>query len=273
MRELMDAGRRDLARAGRRDEDRDPGCRRRRRLFRRAAGGRRQRRHLHRPRCPCRRDARAGPAGAVAGGRPASPAGQAARGLAHHRAGRHRPGRGQDVRPRRRGGDHQAAAGRSTPPSCRSRTASRRRRSSSGGWAGATSVAVPPTSRLRSRRRASSAIPARAPASCSASPTRPSPGGSRPWRPLAAGRGSTACCRPRSTVEVWRKFVFLAPFAGITCFGRTTIGAVREDPLLWRRFMAMVEEAIAVARALRRRLAGGRGGASASSSPASCRPR
>ena len=30
--------------------------------------------------------------------------------------------------------------------------------------------------------------------------------------------------------------MFLAPFAGITCFGRTTIGAVREDPLLWRRF-------------------------------------
>ena len=43
-------------------------------------------------------------------GRPAPAAGQAARGLAHDRAGRHRPGRGQDVRPRRRGGDHQAAA-------------------------------------------------------------------------------------------------------------------------------------------------------------------
>ena len=78
---------------------------------------------------------------------------------------------------------------------------------------------------------------------------RPSPGASRRWRPPAGGPGSTACCRPRSTVEVWQKFVFLAPFAGSTCFGRTTIGAVREDPLLWRQFMAMVEEAAAVARA------------------------
>lgn len=49
--------------------------------------------------------------------------------------------------------------------------------------------------------------------------------------------------------EVWKKFVFLAPFAAITCLGRTTIGAVREDPVLWPRFVAMVEEAVAVARA------------------------
>ena len=48
---------------------------------------------------------------------------------------------------------------------------------------------------------------------------------------------------------MWKKFVFLAPFAGATCVGRTTIGAVREDPLLWRQFTAMVEEAAAVARA------------------------
>ncbi len=54
---------------------------------------------------------------------------------------------------------------------------------------------------------------------------------------------------PQIEVEVWRKFIFLAPFAGITCLARTTIGAVREDPLLWRKFIAMVEEATAVARA------------------------
>ena len=67
----------------------------------------------------------------------------------------------------------------------------------------------------------------------------------------AACRGAGIDCllSPEIEVEVWKKFVFLAPFAGVTCFGRTTIGAVREDPMLWPRFMAMVEEAVAVARA------------------------
>ena len=67
----------------------------------------------------------------------------------------------------------------------------------------------------------------------------------------AACRGAGIDCTlsAQIPVEVWRKFVFLAPFAGITCFARTTIGAVREDPLLWRRFAAMVAEAVAVARA------------------------
>ena len=67
----------------------------------------------------------------------------------------------------------------------------------------------------------------------------------------AACRGAGIDCltSPAIAVEVWRKFVFLAPFAGITCFGRTSIGAVREDPLLWGRFRALVEEATAVARA------------------------
>ncbi len=77
---------------------------------------------------------------------------------------------------------------------------------------------------------------------------------SQSWRleTLEAGcRGAGIDCllSPDIAVEVWKKFVFLAPFAGITCAGRTSIGAVREDPLLWRRFMAMVEEAVAVARA------------------------
>ena len=67
----------------------------------------------------------------------------------------------------------------------------------------------------------------------------------------AACRGAGIDCLLAQdiAVEVWRKFVFLAPFAGITCLGRTSIGAVREDPLLWRQFAAMVEEAVAVARA------------------------
>ena len=80
------------------------------------------------------------------------------------------------------------------------------------------------------------------------------PHASQSWRLEtleAACRGAGIDCllSPEIDVEVWKKFVFLAPFAGITCFGRTTIGAVREDPMLWPRFMAMVEEAVAVARA------------------------
>ena len=64
-----------------------------------------------------------------------------------------------------------------------------------------------------------------------------------------AGAGIDALLTPAIEVELWRKFVFLAPFAAITCLGRAPIGAVREDPQLWRQFAAMVEEAVAVARA------------------------
>ncbi|HEX6015154.1 MAG TPA: 2-dehydropantoate 2-reductase [Geminicoccaceae bacterium] len=63
------------------------------------------------------------------------------------------------------------------------------------------------------------------------------------------GAGIDAALTADIELETWRKFLFLAPFAAITCLGRTTIGAVREDPMLWPRFMAMVEEAAAVARA------------------------
>ena len=136
-------------------EDRDPGCRRRRRLFRRAAGGPRQRRHLHRPRRPCRR--RCASVGCACCRRPATCI--SSRCKLHedwrtHRAGRHRPGRGQDVRPRGGGAVRSSRCWPTTPPSCRSRTASRRRRSSSVRSAGAMSAAGPPTSPLRSRRRA-----------------------------------------------------------------------------------------------------------------------
>jgi 2-dehydropantoate 2-reductase len=78
--------------------------------------------------------------------------------------------------------------------------------------------------------------------------------GHRSWRLEALqaacqGAGIDSVLSPAIESEIWRKFLFLAPFAAITCFGRTTIGAVREDPMLWPRFMAMVAEAAAVARA------------------------
>lgn len=63
------------------------------------------------------------------------------------------------------------------------------------------------------------------------------------------GAGIDAVLSPDIEQEIWRKFVFLAPFAAATCLARAPIGAVRDDPAAWARFVAMVEEAIAVARA------------------------
>jgi 2-dehydropantoate 2-reductase len=54
---------------------------------------------------------------------------------------------------------------------------------------------------------------------------------------------------PAIEAEIWRKFVFLAPFSGITCYARAPIGKVRAEPDLWRRFEALVREAVAVASA------------------------
>lgn len=63
------------------------------------------------------------------------------------------------------------------------------------------------------------------------------------------GAGIDAVLSPSIETELWIKFLFLAPFAASTCLARAPIGAVREDPLLWRQFDAMVREAGAVARA------------------------
>lgn len=51
------------------------------------------------------------------------------------------------------------------------------------------------------------------------------------------------------SLELWRKFVFLAPFAAITTFARAPAGVIREDPAHWARLVALVEEAVAVGRA------------------------
>lgn len=63
------------------------------------------------------------------------------------------------------------------------------------------------------------------------------------------GAGIDAVLSPAIETELWIKFLFLAPFAASTCMARAPIGAVREDPLRWRQFDAMVREAGAVARA------------------------
>jgi 2-dehydropantoate 2-reductase len=54
---------------------------------------------------------------------------------------------------------------------------------------------------------------------------------------------------PAMAVELWRKFVFLAPFAAMTALARVPAGGLREDPGLWARTRALVEEAAAVGRA------------------------
>lgn len=48
---------------------------------------------------------------------------------------------------------------------------------------------------------------------------------------------------------IWRKFVFLAPFAGLTAARRSAIGPLRDDPEAWKLYGDMVAEAVAVARA------------------------
>jgi 2-dehydropantoate 2-reductase len=63
------------------------------------------------------------------------------------------------------------------------------------------------------------------------------------------GAGIDAALSPAITVEIWRKFLFLAPYAASTCVARAPIGAVRADASRWSQFTAMVAEAAAVARA------------------------
>ena len=51
------------------------------------------------------------------------------------------------------------------------------------------------------------------------------------------------------TLDLWRKFVFLAPFATITCLHRSPIGPLRATPATRSQIEALVGEAAAVARA------------------------
>jgi len=63
------------------------------------------------------------------------------------------------------------------------------------------------------------------------------------------GAGIDATLSPAIATEIWRKFLFLAPFAASTCAARGPIRLVREDPARWSEFEAMVAEAAAVAQA------------------------
>jgi 2-dehydropantoate 2-reductase len=61
--------------------------------------------------------------------------------------------------------------------------------------------------------------------------------------------GIEARISPDIEVDIWEKFIFLAPMAGATAFYRAPIGAIRDDPEHWARLEAMVREAGAVGRA------------------------
>lgn len=80
------------------------------------------------------------------------------------------------------------------------------------------------------------------------------PGGgvSERCRALAAAfeaAGVTAELSPDITLDIWRKFVVLTAFSGITCAARAPIGGIREEPALIDLFRLAVAETIDVGRA------------------------
>ena len=50
-------------------------------------------------------------------------------------------------------------------------------------------------------------------------------------------------------VELWKKFVYLTALSGMTCYTRSAIGPIRENPEQFAMMRGALEEAIAVARA------------------------
>lgn len=50
-------------------------------------------------------------------------------------------------------------------------------------------------------------------------------------------------------VELWKKFVYLTALSGMTCYTRSAIGRIRNNPEQFAMMRAALEEAIAVARA------------------------
>ena len=73
--------------------------------------------------------------------------------------------------------------------------------------------------------------------------------------------------------DIWDKMVFLSTFAGLTSLLRLPIGPIRGDPETRRLLRDGLAEAVAVARAARRRPARGPGRAAARSRSTGCPPR
>ena len=209
----------------------------------------------------------------VGGRRPASPAGASCTRMAHAPGWSTSSWWRSRCTTSRRGRAHQAAAGRGYRRRAVPERRRGRRRFSSVRSAGAMSAAGSPISPLGSRRpgviRHTGSMARLAVRRAVRQPflaARDAAGG------VPRGR-DRRLLSPAIAAEIWRKFVFLAPFAGITCFGRDLD---RRGP----RGSAAVAPVQSHGRGggrggagLRRRPAAGRGGASAWSSPASCRPR
>lgn len=71
----------------------------------------------------------------------------------------------------------------------------------------------------------------------------------RAIREAFAAAGISAPEHPDVRVDLWEKFVLLAPFAAVTAGGRCDTGTVRRTPELLGLYETLVAEAVAVARA------------------------
>ncbi len=63
------------------------------------------------------------------------------------------------------------------------------------------------------------------------------------------GAGIEARISPDIEVDIWEKFIFMAPMAGATTFYRGPLGDIRDDPERRARFEALLRETVAVGRA------------------------
>jgi 2-dehydropantoate 2-reductase len=73
---------------------------------------------------------------------------------------------------------------------------------------------------------------------------------------VCAGAGIDTEISPDIEADIWSKFIFLAPFSGVTALMRLPIGAIREDKRTRALYRRATEEVFAVARAKGIRLPG-----------------
>jgi 2-dehydropantoate 2-reductase len=64
---------------------------------------------------------------------------------------------------------------------------------------------------------------------------------------IFAEAGLRATVSPDIELEIWRKFLFISPMATLTCFYRSTIGEIRQDPAKAGNIPLLVNELASVA--------------------------
>lgn len=72
---------------------------------------------------------------------------------------------------------------------------------------------------------------------------------SRAFRALLAGAGIDAPEPADMRLETWKKFTYLVAMSGVVAAARSSVGAVRSDPVMRATFGRAIEEALAVAKA------------------------